>query len=429
MYQTKKLITIMFLICFVLTIHVNGLDNPKPYRQSASTIPGQQLGDSGERGAVYGGSGGKSFFISPSSPETPVEIKKFIDPYLKDGYLINNEIGVSVEVKNLLGEKIDGISICERIDDNLDLGNSSNCYLTRYGNKSWMLMNKLKNGDLIDKYYFYDNITPKKDDNKTMSINIGYLGPKSRAIYYYKLRPEEAGKFLLGTTVSFNDNKYQDIDYYMESECNNPIKITAKPEKAHLYTGLFSKLLGGGSSTLIHYTIKYQNISANSRDNRTIAKIAKSNYYSITNIMKNGLPIKFESDKANNSIRFYLNDSEDEQIVLDVNYNEDGAYLIPALDIGNNQYPDDLPTITVESYVNSRSNLFTLFILFMLNIATLLFTYKSQKSSQEESLKAFKANMKMISDGLNEIKKSESKELHLLADNLNQLSDRLGKSK
>jgi hypothetical protein len=396
--------------------------------QKGNSNPSVQSNDQGKKGVVYSGSGGRSFFISPTNPETPIEIKKFIDPYLKDGYLINNEIGVSVEVKNLKGEKIEGLSICERIDDNLNLGNGSNCYLTKNGNKSWMLMNKLKSGEPVNRDFYYDNITPRKDDNKTMTIDIGYLGPKSRAIYYYKLRPKEAGKFLLGTTVSFSDSKYQDVDYYMESECNNPIKVVATPERLHLYTGWFNRL-GGGSSTLIYYKVKYQNISENSHSNRTIVEIFKSKYYSITNIMKNGLPIDFKDDKENNTIRFYLNDSEDDEIVLDVNYNKDNAYSIPALYIGKNPYPYDLQTITVEDFFNSRSNYVTFMILILLNILTLIATNRSQNKLQKKSLEAFENNLKMITDSLNEIKASQSKELRLLSENLSQLLNKIGKSK
>jgi hypothetical protein len=180
----------------------------------SGNAPTKSSGDQEKKGVVYSGSGGRSVFVSATGPETPVEIKKFVDPYLKEGYLVNNEIGVSVEVRNLMGEKIEGLSICERIDNNLILEKNSNCYIASASNYSWIVMNKLKTNKNIERTYFYDNITPIRNDNKTMTINIGYLGPKSRAIYYYKLRPEEAGKFLLGTSVTFSDNKYQDIDYY-----------------------------------------------------------------------------------------------------------------------------------------------------------------------------------------------------------------------
>jgi hypothetical protein len=158
----------------------------------------------------------------------------------------------------------------------------------------------------------------------------------------------------------------------MESECNNPIKVAATPEKLHLYTGWLNGW-GGGSSTLIYYKIKYQNISEYSHSNRTIAEIFASDYYDIKNIMKNGLPINFTEDKTKKTIRFYLNDSEDGEIILDVNYNKDNAYSIPALYIGNNPYPDDLKTITVEDYFNSRSNFFTFMLLVAINISTLIF--------------------------------------------------------
>jgi hypothetical protein len=382
-------------------------------------------------GVSSGGSGGKSFFVSSSDTESPIEIKKFLDPYLKDGYCVSDELGVAVEVKNLGNKKIEGISICERIDDNLDLIRYSNCYLTRFGNKSWMIMNALKKGaESIEPSYIYDNITPIVNDNKTLTINIKYLGPKGRAIYYYKMKPNEEGNFLLGTIVAFKNAEFRDIDYYIENECSNPIKVTATPEKFHLYTlGIFNFLddyLGRGSSTFITYKLKYKNISDSINDTPLTAKMYTSKEYEIKDITKNGKKISITYN-PDGSILFYLNNSEDSEIILEIKFNKDNSYPTPAIYISNTPYPENPQTITVEDYFNSRSNYFTFLLLFILNILILMYTNKSQDKALKQSLRVFSIQMRKITNELKNISSSESESRQKITECDNKLENKINK--
>lgn len=383
--------------------------------------------------------GGNSFkYYYTNTATDAVEINQFTDYSLIEGGLpIYGEVGIIKEIRNSLSKEINGLTVCERIDKNVELAKEPLCYISYFGNKSSKIMSDLSDNISVDvRNDTSGEVHFIKDDENTRSFYIPYLGAKGRIIIYYRIIAKNAGMVLLGTSVRFDEKDYKDNDYYFKYKSEFPVDIIANVQKSKLFSGLVKPL--GSSSTSITYDLEYRN--ASSKINNKFVNISiegKSDCYEIESVAIRNYSLgsnptvdrKYNYKNIDNKISFVLPFGKNEKISLIAKYFYEGENNIPYIFLDNTRFPEYPLKISVEDYINSRSSVIYLVII---NIIGLIFTSAfagytilSNRKNNQNSLKVFSDHKKDHLDQINTSTNSIQKEITQINLNLNAISDKM----
>ena len=316
-------------------------------------------------------------FTSTPDSNSRIKITKLLDPNLGTTYLVGDELAVIVEIQNLNKKDIYGLSICERIDNNLEIinGSNTNCYLTKFANKSSAIINSLQKGKEITNI---NNVTTNfVKDHGIIEIYIDRLATKGRAIYSYKMKPITEGIFSAATIISFKDNEYADYEYYLEDECEklDTIKIIVTPEKTKIYTAP----LGADSSTRINYQITYLHQLPNESGKKLLGKFYEySEYYSIDYISSNGVTFK-DPNPSDNEKPFEIEYGHNCIISLGITYKKENSARTPIMYLDDVPQETDSQIIVIESFFWSHIEFFIAMISLIVAISLEVFLFFREK--------------------------------------------------
>jgi hypothetical protein len=335
-----------------------------------------------------------------------IDINQFTDySLIENGLPIYGEVGITKEIRNSLAKEIKGLTICERIDKNVDIKREPVCYITYFGNKSSKIMSKLRNYEKIDvRNDTSGEISIIIDDESTRSFYIPYLGPKGRVIIYYRILSRNVGMVQLGTSIRYDEKEYHDNDYYFKLKSEFPVKISATPQNSKLFTGYFNL---GPRSTSIAYDLEYRNessVSNNKSVNVTIE--SKCSYYEIRDVSIGNdrlgssqiIDKKYNYTKNINQIGFVLPFGKNVRIMMVVDYLNEGEYNMPYIFLDNNRILMNSDKILVEDYINSRSSVIYLVIInFVVLICTCIltvYTMNLNRKNNQNNLRVYSEHQK-----------------------------------
>jgi hypothetical protein len=385
------------------------------------------------------GSSTKKYYNYVNLAANAVEVNLFTDYSLvENGLPVYGEVGIIKEIRNSLTKAINGLTICERIDRNVEFQKEPVCYITYFGTTSSKIMFKLMDNIPLDaKNDSFSEIPPITNDKNTRSFYIPYLGAKGRIIIYYKILSKSVGINQLGTSVRYNEKDYRDSDYYFKLKSEFPVEITAVPDRNKLFTGPFNF---GPKNTSIAYDLVYRNVSSGiSNRSVNVAVESKNRYYEIKGLSVEGYLLGvngtiddlYEYKKYGDRIYFILPFGKDVRINMDVEYFNEGEYDIPHIFLDNNQFPHDPNKILVEDYVNSRSSVIYLVIINSIGIFfTLCLTIWTLRSNGKNNKKALEVYREHHQNHLDQICVSTEflqKEINQININLNTISNQVEK--
>lgn len=335
-----------------------------------------------------GSSSHNSVYTSSPDQNSQIKITKLLSPNLGTTYLVGDELVVIVEILNLNSKDVYGLSICERIDNNLEIINGSitNCYITRFANKSSIIINNLRNGKEIKNIR---NLTPILNQNHGfIELYIDRLPLKGRAIYCYKMKPINAGIFAVTTIISFKDKEYPDYEYSLEDKCEklDTMKIVVTPEKTKIYTGILG-FLGGGSTTKINYQIKYlHQLSQNSGKKLNGKFLEVGDYYTIDYVSSNGSA--FEDPTPNDDEKpFEIDYGHNCVVSIEITYKKENSAKAPIMYLDEEPYDADSQIIVIESFFWSHIEFFVAMISLLVAILIeILLLWKEREVAREFSI-------------------------------------------
>jgi|GEM_PF-3840064 len=355
----------------------------------------------------------------------------------KDGLLpLRDEVKIIKEFKNLQIKPINGLTICERIEDNVNLSliGKPLCYISYSGNQSSKIINHLLKGEISEaqKDSKGQHIDPiiDEDDNKTMSFNANYFSPNERIIVLYNITAKKEGTVNFGTSVGFNENNYRDEDHDFRYEFEYPVDVDVNVQNSKkIFTGWFT--WPGTSATTIEYKLNYL---SNKRDiNVSIEEVPKDyeikevtcgdHIFEFNKTQDNGI---YRYNKSNNKIIFRMPIGNENKINITVDYIHEGEYNIPILSLDGYSFPKSPVSISVADYINSRSSvLYLVSINLLVLLVTLAFTSWSNRKNAQNSLKVFsdhkKEHLNQISNSTNSLQK-EISQMNL---NLNAINEKM----
>ena len=358
---------------------------------------------------------------------------------VEDGLPLYGEVGITKEFRNSLPKAISGLTICERIDDNVDLVKEPVCYLSYFGNKSSKIMSDLKDNITIDaKNDTSGEFAAILNDENTRSFYIPYLGPKGRIIVYYKIISKNEGTVNLATSVRFNEKDYYDEDHDFKFKSEFPVDVIANVQKSRLFTGWLSS--DDLTSTSIIYDLEYRNASSkvnNKSVNITIE--GKSDYYEIKRVTigdynlgsNQALDKKYDYQRNNigDLIKFTLPFGKNNRISMIVDYFYEGENNIPYLFLDNARFPKDHVKISVEDYLNSISSVIYLVIINTLALIAsciiAFFTYRTNNKNKQNRKNEFIDHRNELLDRIRTSSNSIQWEISQMRLNLNAINDKM----
>jgi hypothetical protein len=390
-----------------------------------------------------GGSSSSARYYYTNTATDTIEVDTHTDYSRIEGELpLYCEVGITKEFKNSLPNKaISGLTICERVDDNVDLVKEPVCYLSYFGNKSSKIMSDLDDNISIDvNNDTSGEFTAIPNDRNTRSFYVPRLGPRGRIIIYYKVMSKNEGTVNLATSVRFNEKDYRDEDHDFKFKSTFPVDVIANPQKSRLFTGWLSS--DDLRSTSIIYDIEYQNVSGkvnNKTVNITIE--GKSDYYDIKRVAigdynlesNNALDKKYDYHRNNtsNQIKFILPFAINNRIIITADYFYEGENTIPYVFLDNVRFPKERVKISVEDYLNSISSVIYLVIIntvaLIISCIIAIFTFSSNKKNNQDSKRMFSDHKKEHLSQINASTNSIQKEIGQMNINLKEIALELRK--
>lgn len=405
------------------------------YKESLSS-GSKSSSTSSSQGNGRGSSSVKNYYTNTATGTFEVNI---LTDYSRgeDGLLpLRDEVKIIKEFKNLQIKPINGLTICERIEDNVNISliGKPLCYISYSGNQSSKIINHLLKGEISEaendsKGRHIDPIIDE-DDNKTMSFNVNYFSPKERIIVLYNITAKKEGTVNFGTSVGFNEDNYRDDDHDFKYDIEYPVDVDVNVQNSKkIFTGWFK--WPGTSVTTIEYRLNYL---SNKRDiNVSIEEVPKD--YEIKGVTCGDHIFEFNKthdndmyryNRSNNRISFRIPIGKENKINITVDYIHEGEYNVPSLSLDGYSFPKSPVSISVADYINSRSSvLYLVSINLLVLLVTLVFTSRSNRKNAQNSLKVFSDHKKEHLNRLHTSTNSIQWEISQMNLNLNAINEKM----
>jgi len=328
----------------------------------------------------------------PDPSKYPLDIVKSFDPIKENGYLIDKDLKVQVEIRCLTNETRT-IHILENVGDNFEIVNDSYCCYTIH-DMSEIINSKRCRFEKNNANSTNNNIYNINHTNHGNMLNITLdkgLKKNERAIYWYYIKPRKKGTFKTETFIridNYND-KFKprfdvDIPTYIKVVDTNPefnVKMKLNNLKANFDEDIeivyYIKYIKGYQDDLRCH------IEIDPEKNYNIIDRANSSFYfnfSLNN-SKNSkfIPIKLRFD--NNKTPTNLN-----EMLYSVIKIRHEVHSLPVVRIACENYTFS-ETIVVDTPIYRYSNVYAILIsigaLFLSIGSILLTTYYTRKEIRE----------------------------------------------